>query len=470
MPYSNEKASRLGHVPTANNQAVQDALSRWKVSHARPSDDAAVKKLCVPVSSLANPGVSDDVQFSLTVDGSDSEVQATREHPSVKVGYLRVAGSLLDLRKLASAADGPFVDSSKLRQSYNAYTFDAALPGAGLVRPGMGGKDTWREEVSAFLASTHFDDDSNLTLADALLTLHGSPGQAAADVPIRVCPSCREDFGAGKEPRVGASGGSCPECNAVLHMADILRTHDEYQVEGSNQTALTRLMVMSERLMLLSYLEHFYSQVSDPLDLLRRVIFVADGPLALFGTVAPLKRRFQEYHDALYSWAHQQGSLGPLMVGVEKNGRFWDHAEQVRDLVPVGHVMMLTDAYINDVAGHPSSHQYGVDEFYGRRFFYRTTAGDLLVITVPPGPGVVPYGGAASEDFASYPTLRPTCEVLDRVRTRLYPDAVIPVALAHNAAALPLGVGQSVLRALAQQALGLPTTHQIRSSKIFKPL
>ena len=68
---------------------------------------------------------------------------------------------------------------------------------------------------------------------------------------------------------------------------------------------------------------------------------------------------------------------------------------------------------------------------------------------------------------SSYPTLRPVCEVLDHVQTRLYDNAVIPVALAHSAASLPLGVGQSVLRALVQQSLGLPTLSQIRQTGPF---
>ena len=53
----------------------------------------------------------------------------------------------------------------------------------------------------------------------------------------------------------------------------------------------------------------------------------------------------------------------------------------------------------------------------------------------------------------------PICEVLDRVQTRLYENAVIPLALAHSAASLPLGVGQSVLRALGQRLLGLHRRH-----------
>lgn len=60
------------------------------------------------------------------------------------------------------------------------------------------------------------------------------------------------------------------------------------------------------------------------------------------------------------------------------------------------------------------------------------------------------------------------CEVLDGVRTRLYPNAVIPVALAHSSAALPLGVGQSVLRALAQKGVGLPENTQIRSRPAYR--
>jgi hypothetical protein len=152
----------------------------------------------------------------------------------------------------------------------------------------------------------------------------------------------------------------------------------------------------------------------------------------------------------------------PLLVGVEKTGRFVEHSELIRDLIPIGNVMRLTTEYINRITGRPEGNQYGTDEFYGRRFIYRTTSGDPLVITVPPRPGVLPYEGDGAEDWDSYPTLRPICEVLDSVRTRLYPNAVIPVALAHNSAALPLGVGHSVLRALAQKGVGLPRDTQIR--------
>ncbi|MDX1887921.1 hypothetical protein [Mycolicibacterium sp. 120270] len=401
--------------------------------------------------------------FAITVDGSDTEVEATREHPTVKVGYIRVAGSFVDLERLMKAGAGPYIHPGEVRHAHSESAFDAALPGSGLVRKGVSGVDTWRQELDHFLANTRFDQDSPLTLADALLTMHGAPGKPAAQLTLRACPTCRaKDFDAGALPVVGRDGGNCPSCKSPLYLADVLRTHEEYVPEGSNQTALTRVMLVVERLMTLSYMEHFYTTVDTPEDVFRRTLFITDGPLGLFGVVAPLKRRLYEYHQSLYEWADSKGIAAPLLVGVEKTGRFVEHADLIADLIPEGAVMMLSTDYINRVTGRPAGNQYGTDEFYGRRFIYRTTSGDPLVITVPPKPGVLPYEGSGSEDFESYPTLRTVCEVLDSVRTRLYPNAVIPVALAHSAASLPLGVGQSVLRAMAQQGVGLPANTQIR--------
>lgn len=468
MPYPNERASRLGHVPTVSNQAVQEAFARWEVAQAKPEDSDRVTSLCVPVDCLSSPSPSADVKFAITVDGSDSEVEVTRQYPTVKVGYLRIAGSFLDLDKIVGAGNGPFVNPRQIREAHSEAAFDAALPGSGLIRPGQNGRDTWRQEVDHFLCTSRFDQDSTRTLADALLAMHGTPGHPAESVPIRACPSCGFGFTSGNAPRVNASGGTCSECNAPLYLADVLRTHDEYSPEGSNQTAITRVMLVAERLMTLSYLEHFCTQLEAPEAVLRHTIFITDGPLALFGVVAPLKRRLQTYHDAVNEWGVSKGIAAPLLVGIEKSGRFVEHADLIVDLIPRGSVMRLTTDYINRMTGRPDGHQYGRDEFYGRRFIYRTTSGDPLVITVPPKAGVLPYEGAAAEEFDSYPTLRIVCEVLDRVRTRLYSNAVIPVALAHNSASLPLGVGHSVLRAMAQNGIQLPKDSQIRYRSPFK--
>lgn len=469
MPYPSERASRLGHVPVVNSQAVHEAFTRWEVAQAAPADENRVTALCRPVADLENGGMADGVRFAITVDGSDSEVEATREYPTIKVGYVRVAASFIDLEKLHKSGAGDFVDPRLLREAHQHAAFDRALPGSGLVIPGLTGVDTWRQELDRFLRETKFDQASEQTLADMLLALHGSPSAPSITAPLRRCPSCGVKAGqlSGGQIAVPKDGTNCPDCGQRIYLGDVLRTEEEYMPEGSNRSSLTRMMLVAERLTSLGYMQLLFE---DPhsYDVLERTLFITDGPLGLHGTVAPLKRRFQDY---LAEFARQCAAnnrpAAPLVVGVEKSGRFVEHAQLISHLIEPGHAMLLTTEYINRITGRPATNPYGSDEFYGRRFIYRTRTGGIIVLTIPPEPGVTPYGDPNGELWSSYPTLRPVCEVLDNVQTRLYENAVIPVALAHSAASLPLGVGQSVLRALVQQSLGLPTRSQIRQTGPF---
>jgi hypothetical protein len=54
------------------------------------------------------------------------------------------------------------------------------------------------------------------------------------------------------------------------------------------------------------------------------------------------------------------------------------------------------------------------------------------VLSVPRLSGGTVTDDRGTVDLAAYPTLRSGLDFLDAVGTRLYQDAVIPVALAHN--------------------------------------
>lgn len=449
MPYPGEKASRLGHVGIVRNEAVKSALQRWAITSARPKTSDDITELCICLADLPLHGSPTDVDFSITVDGSDTEVETTRDHPTVKVGYLRVAGSMVQLDAFRSLARQRFIDPRQVRQSHTEYAFDVALPGSQLARPGLTGEETWRAELDAFLSTARFDSSTEMTLADGLLALHGTRGNPADKLSLRVCPNCKVKAATEDSITVERDGGKCPTCAGTLYLADVLRTHEEYNVEGSNFTPMGRVMTSAERLMKLCYINFFADTAPE---VLRHTLFITDGPLALFGPLAPLKRRFETHLADLATWCGINGLVAPLIVGIEKTGTFVEHAGLITELIPCGHVMRLTNEYINRITGRPATNHYGIDEFYGRRFIYRTTAGDPLVISVLPDPEHSPYDGSdESEGWDAYPTLRLICEVLDSLRTRMYEHAVVPVALAHSAAALPLGVGRSVLTMMAQQ-------------------
>jgi hypothetical protein len=189
------------------------------------------------------------------------------------------------------------------------------------------------------------------------------------------------------------------------------------------------------------------------------MLFIQDGPLAFFGGTAPLRSEMSRYWGDLVSSLNSAGLPAPLLCGIEKSGVFVEHAKAISEFIPRKSLMTLDNQYIRErIQAQDPSSVYGKQEFYGRRFFYRTSSGQMLVVTLPRADGGQPYNPSeslTSVDVSKYPTLRPCLEELDRLQTRMYPDAVIPVALAHDATSIPLRIGGHVLTLLAQEALGL---------------
>lgn len=453
MPYEGELAPRLGHVPAASNPAVEAALQRWEIP-AAVADPSLIAGRLTPVDSLLQEARS-DTKFTFAFDGSDLELPARVEYPSVTVGFLQIAGALVDLDGFFGSYDRNLVDPRLLRKAMDARAVQSVLPGSMVVRPGMSGVETWRYELNDMFANTGFTEAGTMySLQHALLTLHGSPGAPASELTLGRCPSC-----ATTDVKVAASGSACSACGVDVYVTDILRTHEEFAESASNISPFTRVMNAAERLLGLGYIDWLLTNYPASL---ATTMFVQDGPLAFHGTTAPLKRRWLEYWATLTDALASKGLLPPLVVGIEKSGTFVEHANAIAAHIPSGYVMSLDNEYIQRrIRARDPASTYGKDEFYGRRFIFKTSSGNVIVLTAPRSPAGDPYesdnaaGLNPSADLTSYPTLRATLEVLDRIQTRLYSNAVIPVALAHEAAALPLGTGSQVLTLMAKKALGL---------------
>jgi hypothetical protein len=455
MPYQEERASRLGHLPIAQSPVVTEAIARWETPTVEISNPTAITDRTCALTDLDSPR-RPPTALVMAFDGSNQEVEAKSRYPSVRVGFMQVGAVLLNVEKFIHSRVEGLIDARRLQRAQTTKIVNAVLPSSQVTRPGLSGEDTWRVELYETFCHQVVDDfGQDFSLVDALLHLHGKPGEPAERVPLGRCPSCKDTSQyVTKQPR------SCTACRKPLYATDLLRTHEEYSEEGSNNEILTRAMNVAERLLTITYMDGFLR--ADPAAL-SHLMFITDGPLAFYGPTAPLKTEMLTYWGHLCEAMTSRGLAPPLLVGIEKSGAFVDHANAVAEHLPIESVMRLDNAYIAEhIRRKPSSESvYGKDEFYGRRFFYKSSTEQMLVVTVPRLPAGRPYeadrpdGVNASEEPASYPMLRQTLEVLDRLQTRLYPNAVIPVALAHSASALPLGTGRSVLTLLAQDGLGL---------------
>jgi hypothetical protein len=453
MPYQTlnggfEHASSLGHVPTVAHPLVQEALGRYRMPTTRAKDVGAIEESLIDPRGLDQ--IAEPVRWTIATDSSPFEHEVDPQFPSTRVLFMQMAAVIVDLEKMRER-EGPFADPVAIRDAQQSSVMAGVLPSSNLARSdGTLPKRAFREEVDALFRGSTVEGRS---LLDALLEVEAEREDIQAplgEIVMARCPACRESIG---DPRgvfvmVGATGSACPHCGEALMATDALRVYEAFNEHGSNQEACSRVLSVAERLISLTLLGHLQERRPSALG---QMAFITDGPLALFGEVAPIKRPLLRRLQRL-AGDQQQHSFGlPVVVGVEKGGMFAEHAAAIHRHVPEGMLMVPSEDYIERYITFRGS-PHGADTYYGRHFFYRARNGSIFTITVPP---LGRLGASPIDRFElkDYPTLRASCEMLDRIGTRLYENATIPVALAHHYAAYPLRSAGRVLKLHAEEHL-----------------
>jgi hypothetical protein len=447
-----ELAHPLGHVPTVNNQLVQRRLEQYRLP-ARDTGNAAhaktVRELLVPVDTL--PGAERNVRYLMAVDGSDHEEEIDSKFPSSRSLFLQIAGILIDLQELRVTRHG-YPDPAAIADAQDAAVFAGFLPGSNL--PSRDGEEpvrAFRRELHTLLKETTVNGLSLLTAFQGLNDLR-TQESLSADKQV-VCPNdgCEQTI---EDVAIDIDGASCPGCGRPLWLTDLLRMHDEFNPWGENRSVAGRVRNVLEHMTLAALASGVLKKTPAAFD---NVAFIADGPLAIFGSPARMRLPLMLFWQRTINKARTMGLEAPLVMGIEKSGEFIDHARDLDELIEPGHVMHLTTQYIGEHIRR-GRENYGVGTYFGRKFVYRTTDERLIVFTIPPlaldAHGQAPYGpGGEALTLDAYPTLGATCRLLDVIGTRLYEDAVIPLALAHRWAAYPLRTASSVLRIYAEERL-----------------
>ncbi|MEU0792431.1 hypothetical protein ABZ342_20370 [Amycolatopsis sp. NPDC005961] len=455
MPYetasgAHEIASRLGHSAAAV-RAVADQRTFYVPAEAIQDVDS-IRTRIRPRSDFAAPSAPERLGAALAIDGS-YVVEPVRDGlPSVLYGFAQAAAAYVDLGVLESQRAERFVDPYKIERAVNTALVTLDLPVSGAyTRAGVDIVTSWREALNELFRQKKIDVNRlDQPLLDLLFLLHGVPGAPAATVPVN-CPTqdCKKDV------PVPPAGADCDACGVHLFPTDVLRIHEEVGEEGTNQSAIGRLMSVIELLVLVGLATLLWEQSRQKA--LPTTLFIVDGPLAVFGTPAKLRGRALEYFQVMGSTAPGKA---PYVCGIEKSGVLVDYARQLARLgiLEPGELLICDEYIIARVVNANNARAYGKETYWGRKFVYRALDGRVVVPTVPPPTGAPYDANGGQPDPAAYPTLPAILDVIDRTGSSMYVDGIIPVAAAHGKAAFPIGVGTDVLRLVATKRLGLDST------------
>jgi hypothetical protein len=461
MPYetvagTHELASRLGHS-TAAVRAIADSRT-FHVPAAALRGIDEIRKRIRRHSDFSLPSNEVPLSSAIAIDGSYVVERVRDGLPSVFYGFAQAAAAYLDLGILEKQKAERFVDPYEVKRAINTALVTLDLPVSGAyTREGVDIATSWREALNQLFTTKKIEVNRlNQTLLELLFLIHGEPGKAASVVPVN-CPTenCNKDI------PVSPAGAKCGACGVQLFPTDVLRIHEEVGEEGSNQSALGRLMSVVELLVLVGLASLLWGQSRR--ELLPTTLFIVDGPLAVYGPPAKLRGRALSFFQAM---ATSTPGHGPFICGIEKSGAMVDYARQLsrHDVLKPGELLVCDEEVIARVTNATNVRAYGKETYWGRKFIYRANDGRVLVPTVMP-PEDAPYDvNGGKPDPKDYPTLPAVLDVIDRTGSSMYVDGIIPVAAAHGKAAFPIGVGTDVLRLVATKRLGLSRTEEKSST------
>ena len=239
-----------------------------------------------------------------------------------------------------------------------------------------------------------------------------------------------------------------------IFSTDALRVHEGFREIGTNGETFGEVLQVCERILLVHLLRGFERRRL--LDEVTRVAFFLDGPLAVFGHPAWLSAAIQSELMRLNNVVRASTGSDLCILGIEKSGAFTTHFEELDQTETPGALlfgprtyMLLTDRYIKArVNFSDSAKRYGVDTYFGRKFFYKTANGARIVATLPflsPEQDQI-----ETADISAYPQFAHYCLLLDRLTSSRYPNSLAPIVSAHAQAAIPLSLGRKVLEQLAR--------------------
>ena len=446
MPYRNssgnfELARRLGHVSIVDNPFVKERLKSFRTQPKKSKPEDNFKNI---ISRFNAKPLEELPNWLIAFDGSPDEVAIDEDFPSTQIGYLQIAGVLVNLQRLLSEARESLVDPSEIRSSTDKSLIPLVLPGSNVCTEGFPNvRESWRYEIYKAFLDYSIEDQSLFQVLKSLLSGTDKIDSQGAII-LEKCPStleCSQTW-----LSVPDNSSTCPECGGPVYPTDCLRIHEEVQGLQANLTALGRLMNVLEHVAMIGYLDYFRRHRPQ---VFAQLAFVLDGPLAIFGPPAWIHRYILSYIHELSSSLEANGYMAPVILGVEKTGHFVEHATQLRNVLPKRNLLMLPDRYIFErilTTREMPNATYGRDTYYGQKFIYRNAKDSMLVFTVP----TISKEGSESYRAEKYANMGKAINLLDRLGTILYQDAIIPVALAHSAAAIPLQTGTKVLKLLSQ--------------------
>jgi hypothetical protein len=431
------------------SEEVQALEKRFKLRQ-KEEDMEKFESTITKKSDISESNMQPDLV--LAIDGSYLEAMVENGFPCAKIGYVTVASILIDLKKVNELEKAKFIDPKQFRDTEKAATIDSVFPGCNVIlETEKNARNSFRRVLFEKLQSKAIFSECE-TLLNTYEYLFKIKREHFNERNLPKSPiEGHED----KDMTYGYGEYPCPHSGEALFSTDALRLHQLMNDDSNNGELFGQTMATFEKLWLIHILRSF--EQKGWLSTLRRIAFIMDGPLAVFSTSSWLTKVIHYEIKRINELQKQINGQDLLIIGVEKTGTFVNHFESIdttkdgiSDKFPKQSALLLDDGYIKkNIIFSDSDKQYGQDTYFGRKFFYKTKLGQRIVSTL--ATYNKNHADLATANPSQFPRLADVMNLLDKLFSSRYPNALSPLVSAHAEAAIPLNLGKRIFEDIARE-------------------
>jgi len=431
----NEWASKSSHHHIINDAEVKKLVDRcWLPPKA---DELSFDEILTDQKKIANP-----IEAIIAVDGGYTEVTVRKDFPSATIAFLQFGALLFKTEDLATLSKQAFIAPEDMAKLKNLERIKLALPIKNLrfKKGATSLTETIRTAIFEFFCNQKIEA-SNLieTLAWFVFKRFKAGSRPHDDESFHLA---QNPF----EPGVGINlvegnmknySFSCPTTGNPIYLTDVFRFHEVIDEERGAAGILGYLTNTVEHLIIVHFIRTLLNQQPA---VLKKVLFIKDGPTGFFGQTA----RLHEPMRHLVNYLLDTHDLH--LCGLEKSGAFVEHAQEIAAKMPAGKAIILSNDYIYRyvLPGQADpSNPYGRTTNYGHKVIYKTIGGQMHVVSIPCREI---KANPTESDLANFQSILANVEAL---HCDMYDSALIPVALVNKLVSLADHPSKRILQKFA---------------------
>ena len=420
-----ERASKVGHIKVIKEPHIQRLVEAFE------SVDNASQEQVGSLSGHLDLSDCGELENVVAVDGSYIPIpNEIKNHK--RLAFFSVSTVVLQRREIEAMQASPIIDprdlAKRLEDSHE--TLSWALPLAGISVPGQTLIETIRKLIDEF-----FQHSGLYPTLQFLLSREWLPSYEMT--AYMGCIKCGRDITLPRSKLYFA----CPYCNQHHTLADYLQLVQSQPDDWAREEVVKMLMGVAENLYLLRFLVNYRDK---PL-ILRRTLFLKDGPLLLSSQLARLVPAVREFLRYLSKAGHQVH-----VVGTEKTGELVDHVPLIREvLLKPGDYFLPSVRYLQErlkgVVFDRDSYINRVS--YGSKVVVRLGHEHTVAFNVPTGEYLL-----EPEEGELY-GFQKSMALLSRMLSSAHENALVPLVLANSVASISSSPSADILETFARRLM-----------------